>query len=73
MKKKKLNLNKLKVESFITDLKKENVDTVKAGRAAIQDSLNCSEFACPTTFDRESICGSGPVPTNNNESICVCN
>ena len=65
MKKSKLNLNDLKVESFVTDINAEKSETVKGGLpipvGTIFDSQCCSDddhcFSmngnCQTIFERE--------------------
>lgn len=81
MKKKNLNLEVLKVESFVTDLTKDIVKTVKGGAtlgcsAPINCNLSdaggpycsayCSDLICPATFGTGGNCG--PVPSG--EGAC---
>ncbi|MEL6556918.1 MAG: pinensin family lanthipeptide [Bacteroidota bacterium] len=82
MKKIKLNLNALKVKSFVTNLDAQTVNTIKGRRGElILNSADCSVIdGCPTTGPGGSICPepsefgcTTPQPTNNNASICVCN
>jgi len=47
MKKKKLILNKLKIQSFVTDIKQESVETVKGG--GFTDNPGCGPYG-PTIF-----------------------
>ncbi len=57
MKKKKLNLNKLHVDSFVTELKNENSETIKAGNGFLSifgcnscgGSCNCSNGCTGTS------------------------
>lgn len=57
MSKKKLNLNSLKVESFVTDLKSDNSETIKGGGGFLSifgcnscgGSCNCSNGCTGTS------------------------
>ena len=56
MKKKNLNLDSLKVESFVTDLEQEISNTVKGGTAdpTFHNSNCCdSRYICPQTIFAE--------------------
>ncbi len=68
MKKNKLSLGSLKVESFVTHMNEANANTVKGGTG---NTNNCSIFICPVTFGTGGVCD-GPAPTRNNASICKC-
>ncbi|MEL6556917.1 MAG: pinensin family lanthipeptide [Bacteroidota bacterium] len=79
MKKIKLNLNALKVNSFITDLNKENADTVKGGtRITCLQTIGCSigcsaDAGCDPTISPGLYCSAGcEEPTQDNASVCVC-
>ena len=56
MKNKRLNLNELKVESFVTSLENENGQTVKGGNFS---GASCLVLTLPSVLDR---CPE-PVPT----------
>jgi len=60
---KKLNLNSLKVKSFVTDLQNKNASTVKGGYGG-------SVLLC-RTFGGGGVCD-GPPPTKNDASFCIC-
>ena len=49
MKKKKLNLENLKVQSFVTSLKEENPNTVKGGTASVPAMCDTDNPACANT------------------------
>ena len=88
MKKIKLNLDNLKVESIVTDLEKSNVETVKGGTGG---TLGCSiDINCDlsgaggpwcSAYCSDILCPAtfgtggicdGPAPTRGNESVCIC-
>ena len=57
MKKQKLNLNTLKVESFVTDLEKGNSQTVKGGTASgITANITCNWHVVSLANAGASIC-----------------
>lgn len=47
MKKQKLNLNKLKVESFVTNLDKKSSHTVQGGLISNEPLANCGGYVNP--------------------------
>lgn len=56
MKSKKLNLNKLKVDSFVTSIKEVNVETIKGGVSILlldpDNTMCCSYFMkCIPSFN----------------------
>lgn len=72
MKKKNLKLNKLKVESFVTDLSKSNEQTVKGGWTPIPGSTFTIDKLCQLySLDgfceeyTKSICPTRDVKCNN--------
>lgn len=68
MKKKKLNLNDLKVESFVTSITSSKSKTVKGGwNQAVDDSQHCSEV-CSYLCDASA----GICPTEDCETQAAC-
>lgn len=47
MKKKKLNLNRLEIKSFVTGEKDVNSETIKGGQTFRCSYYNCTIVACP--------------------------
>ena len=79
MKKIKLNLGTLKIDSFVTDLDVDHVETVKGGRGTFGCSLNGCDYTLSPGLYCSANCPSptqngctDPPPTRGNESICVC-
>jgi len=74
MKNKKLNLNELKVKSFVTDLGAEKANTAKGGAPTdiCQSDGGCMiSIGCPTgdgcqeqTAQNDMTCGAGCFPTD---------
>ncbi len=74
MKNKKLNLKSIEVKSFVTDLSRETVNTVKGGATlgcsvahtcnctgdGPWETAHCSDQICPVTFGTGGICDGLP-------------
>ena len=63
MKKKKINLQKLQVESFVTDMKQEETLTAKGGFSNPPACFTIAQ-ACPTLNYLDS-CGNFCIPTGD--------
>ncbi|MGB3465874.1 MAG: pinensin family lanthipeptide [Cyclobacteriaceae bacterium] len=74
MKKQKLTLGGLKVESFVTEFESADANTVKGGYLTFTNTNPntqfCSDTSCAVTFGTGGVCD-GPAPTKYG-SFCLC-
>ena len=79
MKKQKLTLNNLKVQSFVTDFNSKKSNTVKGGAQNVENGNTCTNcgpagctFACPISYNPEDPCGHTKRHGSYTPAPCYC-